>query len=350
VGGVSGGHRADAERRPDVTPDVTVSIVNHSNRAAVLAGLAVLLHEPDRRAAVEVVVVDNASDDGSVEAVQARHPDVRVLARPERHGFGANHNAALVEARGGYVLLLNDDTVVCPGTIDRLVGYLDAHPAVALVGPRVVDERGATQRTAWPLPSTTVDVLQALTLHRLPATQSRGRRPRRVGWVMGACLMGRVPALCAVGGFDEGFYMYSEEVDLCARLARAGWETHWVPDAVVVHEGQRSTGATSRPRAVEMARSRRRYWRTHSTAAAGAVSRLAVTAEFVVLAVGAALTRRPWRPFLWQAVGCWTDPGGPGLRERAAEWNEAARREAAPNEAARRVVAGDEAAGRDAPH
>ena len=302
-------------------PDVTVSIVNHGNRDAVLRSLEALRDDDGRRSQLEVVVVDNASEDGSVDAVRATHPGVRVVANAHRLGFGANHNRAVAAAHGRHLLLLNDDTVVPAGTIDRLVAYLDRHAHVGVVAPRVVDATGATHDSAWALPSVGVDLLQAATLHRLPAPQSRGVVARRVGWAMGCCLLVRASAFRAAAGFDEGFYMYSEEIDLCARLAAAGWETHWLPSAAVVHEGQRSTGAASPERAVEMARSRRRYWRRHLPAAAVLPVRLAVTAEFLALAAAAAVARRPWPPFLRQARGCWTDAGRPGLRERAWAWN-----------------------------
>jgi len=234
-------------------PDVTVSIVNHGNRDAVLRGLEALGGDRTRQVRIEVTVVDNASDDGSAAAIRAAHPDVRVVANTARLGFGANHNRAAALARGRHLLLLNDDTVVPAGTIDELSRYLDTHPTVGVAGPRVVDRAGTTRGSAWALPSPLIDLLGALTLQRLPPPHSRGVRPRRVGWAMGCCLMVRGAAFRAAGGFDEGFYMYSEEIDLSARLAAAGWETHWLPSVSVVHAGQASTGEASPERAVEMA-------------------------------------------------------------------------------------------------
>lgn len=302
-------------------PDVIVSIVNHGNRDAVLRGLEILEQDRDRRARLQLVVVDNASEDGSAAAVRAAFPDVRVVENRLRAGFGANHNRAAAHARGRHLLLLNDDTVVPAGTVDLLVDYLDEHDGVSVVGPQVLDGAGRPQDSAWALPSVAVELAQAATLHRRPAPQSRGTTARRVGWAMGCCLLVRGSAFRAAGGFDEGYYMYSEETDLCARLAATGLETHWLPEATVVHEGQASTGSASPARAVEMARSRRRYWSRHLPAAAVPVVRLAVTGEFLALAGAAAVARRPWRPFLWQARGCWTDAGRPGLRERAWAWN-----------------------------
>jgi hypothetical protein len=312
-------------------PDVTVSIVNHGNRAAVLRGLRALRDDTSRTARIEVVVVDNASEDGSAAAIRAEHPEADLIENRFRAGFGANHDRAAARAAGRHLLLLNDDTVVLPGAIDGLVDHLDHHPSAGIVAPRVVDAAGRPRDSAWALPSARVDLLGALTLQRRPRPQSRGGGPRAVGWAMGCCLLVRADAFRAVGGFDEGFYMYSEEIDLCARLAARGLETHWLPSVAVVHEGQASTGESSPERAVEMARSRRRYWRLHLPRAAVLPVRLAVTAEFLVLAGAAAATGRPWRSFVRQARGCWTDAGRPGLRERAWAWN--ARQAAAPRRA-----------------
>ena len=133
---------------------------------------------------------------------------------------------------------------------------------------------------------------------------------------MGCALLARRDAVRAAGGFDEGYFMYSEEVDLLVRLGA----THWVPEAEVVHEGQASTG-DSPERAIEMARSRRRYQRVHYSRGGRAAARVGICAQFALLALAARLRGRPARPFWLQAVGAWREPGGPGLRERAAAFN-----------------------------
>jgi GT2 family glycosyltransferase len=137
---------------------------------------------------------------------------------------------------------------------------------------------------------------------------------------MGCALMVRRDAVRAVGGFDEGYFMYSEEVDLSLRLARAGGATHWVPEAEVAHEGQASTG-DSPERAIEMARSRRRYQDRHYSRAGRQVARLAIGVQFALLALAARVRRRGAQAFWLQAVGAWREPGLPGLRERAEAFN-----------------------------
>ena len=303
-------------------PDVTVSIVNHESRDDVLGALRALSDDATRGRSLQVIVVDNASRDGSVEAFEAASAGVEVIARRTRAGYGANHNLALAQAEGAYVLFLNDDAVVRPGAIDAMAAYLDAHPEVAVAAPTLVRSDGTRQVSLWPTPTARADVLAALRLGRGRPAALDGERPQPVGWAMGCALLVRRDAARAAGGFDEGYFMYSEEVDLCVRLAAAGGATHWVPEAEVVHDGQGTTG-DSPERAVEMARSRRRYQRRHYSPAGRLAARAGICAQFAALALAALLRRRPARPFALQAVGAWREPGPPGLRERAEAFNRA---------------------------
>lgn len=309
---------------PDHSPrvDVTVSIVNHENRDGVIACLESLEADTGRRASVQVIVLDNASEDGSASSIHDAFPSVEIIERSRRDGFGANHNLALGHATGRYVLLLNDDTVVQPGALDVLVRYLDEHPFVALAAPRVVDRAGRTQPSAWRQPTPILDVITAVSLGTRPRPLSDGAGPREVGWALGCALFARRSSLLAVGGFDESYFMYCEEIDLARRLMETGLRTHWLPAATVVHEGQVSTGGhASRARAVEMARSRRWFWQRHYSPPGRILAKIALSFEFVLLAVASIVRGREWRPFLIQALESWVDTARPGLREQAARWN-----------------------------
>ena len=220
------------------------------------------------------------------------------------------------------MLFLNDDARVRPGAIDAMAAHLDAHPGVAVAAPTLVRSDGTRQVSLWPTPTARADVLAALRLGRGRPAVLDGERPQPVGWAMGCALLVRRDAARAAGGFDEGYFMYSEEVDLCVRLAAAGGATHWVPEAEVVHDGQGTTG-DSPERAVEMARSRRRYQRRHYSRAGRLAARAGICAQFAALALAALLRRRPVRPFALQVVGAWREPGAPGLRERAEAFNRA---------------------------
>jgi N-acetylglucosaminyl-diphospho-decaprenol L-rhamnosyltransferase len=297
--------------------DVTISIVNHENRDAVLDSLGALTADAERRAEVEIIVVDNASQDGSVEAIRGAFPDVEVIARTHRAGYGGNHNVALRRARGRYVLLLNDDVQADPGAIDALCDHLDAHPDVSVAAPAVRTPQGTPEPTLWPRPSLRVDLRGALHFGRPPMAPAGGP----IGWATGCALMVRRDAVMALGGFDEAFFMYSEEIDLCTRVLDAGHRIVHVPEAAVVHQGQVSTGAHSPERAVEMARARRRYWSRHYRPTARLAARVIVGLQFVALAVAAAARGRAARPLLLQAAIRFRDLDRPGLRERAEAFN-----------------------------
>jgi len=318
-----------------VAPDLTVSIVNASRRDTLLPLLASLEGED-----ADVVVLDNASGDGSVEAVRERFPGVRVIEQPFRAGFGANHNRVIRETEGRYVLLLSHDAEPEPGAVRTLVAFADAHPRAGAVAPRLRFPDGRVQASAWRFPTPAVAALGTLTLARAGVVQSRGEAPRRVDWAMGAALILRREALDDAGLFDERYFMYSEETDLCLRLARAAWETWFVPAAVVVHHDSALRAELPRERIAEEWRSRHRYWRTHHSAAGARVAAALTGAQYAARAGIAAAVRRA-RPDAYDpsfparmrlhARSAWRGPQGPGLRERVDEWNRAhAARESEP--------------------
>ena len=176
------------------------------------------------------------------------------------------------------MLILNEDTIVEPGTVDRLVAELDARPSAGAVAPRIVFPDGRRQASAWRFPSPLGCGVAALTLGQAGVDQSAGDAPRRVDWATGCALLVRRAALERVGTFDEGFFMYVEETDLCRRLADGGWDLHLVPDVRVQHHLKQSTSGAFERRVREIWRSRRRYWAKHHSplgarAARGAAGR-----------------------------------------------------------------------------
>jgi GT2 family glycosyltransferase len=302
--------------------DVSISIVNTSSRELLLACLESL-----RGVDAEIVVLDNASDDGSVEAVHERFPDVRVIAQPHRAGFGANHNTVIRATSGRYVYVLNEDTTSAEWGLDRIVAHLDANPRVAALGPRLVYPDGRDQDSAWRFPTPWIALLGLLTLGKAGVKQSGGGNTRDVDWVMGAAIMLRREALEQVGPFDERFFIYSEETDLCRRLADAGWRTQYMPTVTVVHhESQFSAGIPER-RINEMWRSRHGYWQKHHTPTGARVAALATGAQYAVRAALAALARRGDPSFAARMRLHARDSievRGPGLRELADAWNRGA--------------------------
>src|ERR687888_408043 len=222
-------------RYPLAVPDVTVSIIAGAD-AGLLHGCLDSLAGAARTTGIETIVVDNASPD----PIAAR-PGVEVIRNEFRRGFGANHNAALERAGGRYALILNDDTVLDPGAIDRLRAFMDQNPVVGVAGPRLRYPGGGIQPSAFHFPTPARVALTALTLQRLGWDMSRGESIRRVDWVHGAAMMVRMDAFREAGGLDERFYMYLEDVDVCRRLRERGWEVAFFPRAAIVHYENSST-------------------------------------------------------------------------------------------------------------
>jgi GT2 family glycosyltransferase len=294
--------------------DLSVSIVNTNSRELLLACLETLPRGAD------VVVLDNASEDGSASAVRERFPDLRVIAQAHRAGFGANHNTVIRATDGRYVYVLNEDTTADDWAFERIVAYLDANPRVAALGPRLVYPDGRLQDSAWRFPTPLVSTVGLLTVGKLGVKQSHGQAPRPVDWVMGAALVLRREALDEVGLFDEEFFLYSEEVDLQVRLRKAGWEVDYFPEATVVHHESQFSAEIPERRINEMWRSRHRYWHKHHGAVGARVAALATGGQYAVRAAVAPLARRSPRRMLLHARDSWR-VSGPGLRELADEWN-----------------------------
>ncbi len=311
-------------------PDVTISIVNHGGRETLLPLLASLERDLGGPLEVETVVLDNASEDGSVDAVRERFPWARVIAQGHRAGFGANHNTIVRATSGRWVYLLSHDAEVVPGGLARLVAYGDALPAVGAVAPRIRYPDGRPQPSAWRFPSPLAAALAAPTLSRVGIVQSVGNEARRVDWAMAAALLLRREALERAGLFDEGFFMYSEETDLLRRLADAGYETHFLPSVTVLHHESTLRGALACERIAEEWRSRRRYWRKHHSRPGGRVAAALTGAQFAVRALVASAANRvrpgaydrsfPTRMRL-HARHAFRGDGAPGLREGAERWN-----------------------------
>jgi GT2 family glycosyltransferase len=207
--------------------------------------------------AYEIVVVDNASSDGSVGWLGSDDPKaalagatLRVIANRENVGYGRANNQAIAESQASLVLLLNADTEVRPGALDTLVATLGAHPRAAACGPRLLNTDGSLQPSVWPNPPTPWEIIVAgLGLWRLVPPRARGEwllgrhwdhaRRRIVPGLFGAALLVRRPVFSRVGGFDERFHMYGEDDEWCLRVRRAGWRLLFEPSAVVVHHGGR---------------------------------------------------------------------------------------------------------------
>jgi len=302
--------------------DISVSIVNTNNRQLLLSCLESLHASMTPEIGVEIVVLDNASEDRSAEAVRERFPGVRLLAQRFRAGFGANHNTVIRATNGRYVFVLNEDTTSDDWGFARLLAEMDAYPRTAALGPRLVYPDGRHQGSAWRFPTPLVSLVGLPTLGKVGIDQSKGKRPRAVDWVVGAALLLRREALDSVGLFDEGFFIYFEEVDLCLRLRRAGWEVRYLPTVSVVHHESQFSADIPERRINEMWRGRHRYWRKHHSAAGTRIAALATGGQyFGAAALGLLRRDRAYRASMrLHARNAWR-VGSPGLRELADEWN-----------------------------
>ena len=257
--------------------DVSVVIVSYESRELLARCLASLAADPGRRSSTEVIVVDQASSDGTAAWLAAEHPDVRLVALPENSGFGAGNNRGAAVAEGRWLLLLNSDAFVRPGAIDELVRFAEARPEIGAAGPRLLWPDGRLQRSCRRFPTVFRLATEFLYLRKL-APRSRilngfycgefaHDEARRVDWVTGACVLVRRELYERLGGFDEAFFLYSEEVDLLYRAARLGAETWYDPAAEVVHVWGATAGRASALTLEEQARSHVRYFCKHASAA-----------------------------------------------------------------------------------
>ncbi|HUP18308.1 MAG TPA: glycosyltransferase family 2 protein [Acidimicrobiia bacterium] len=245
-------------------PSVSVSIVNHSSRDLLRACLESLRHYPYTFGEMEVVVLDNASTDGSVEMLENDFADVVVLAERERRGFGANQNRAVRTCRGDLVFIFNPDAVVHEHTIDRLVSALAWDERVAVAGGPIVNaDHTFRQDRPHPFPTPFSPLAKAFGLQRLWARRRIGQAVIDDGWPSGgACLIER-RAFVEVGGFDEDFFMYSEDVDLFARLVAQGRLVAWVDDAIVTHPYRDEPAPLAARREAEIVHAELQYMRKH---------------------------------------------------------------------------------------
>jgi GT2 family glycosyltransferase len=304
-----------AETTHEGVVDVSVVIVSWNVRE-LLRGCLESLRHAETAPSLQIIVVDNASDDGSQEAVQTGFPQVELVACQANLGFSRASNLGLRLAKGRYILFLNPDTVLHTDALNRLAALLDTNHDVDLVGPKIVSPDGTPQWIAARRPPSAAQLsFQALYLHRLPMIGPRLlnrmtfqydlNKSQEVEAISGAAMFGRRSAVEAVGGFDESFLFTGEDMDLCERMRIAGSKIFYLPEATVVHYGgQSSARAWGRTGAMGVLSTERYLTRAHGRAR-GLMFRLIV--QFVqmpimlLVGVGKALFRR-------------TGPGG--LRQR----------------------------------
>jgi GT2 family glycosyltransferase len=299
--------------------EVSFCIVNTEQRDLLVRCLDAVARECEAVPfETEVLVLDNASGDGSAEAA-ARHPAApELICRERRTGKAENDTTLLQRAHGRYCLLLNEDAELRPGATAALHAALEARPDAGAAGALILDPAGVHQPSAWRFPGLRTALVGALFLHRRLTVQSRGSETRAVDWAQSAALLVRREAAAAVEWLDPAFFVYSDEVDFLKRLSDSGWKTLYVPGAVAVHHEQLSTGAVPERRIVELSRNRDRYMRKHHSAPAALAVRALTAWTYAVRALAAVVLPGHDPRRYWRHVTATLMPGrGEGLRERA---------------------------------
>lgn len=303
--------------------EISFCVVNTELRELLLRCLdAIAREQATLGAESEVLVLDNASNDGSAGAAR-RHPaTTEVIALERRRGKGENDSTLLQRARGRYCLLLNEDSELLPGATRHLRDALDADPRAGAAGAGLQRPDGRQQPSAWRFPTPLTALVGALFLHRRYTVQSNGDEVREVDWAQSAALLVRREAAEQIGWFDPAFFVYSDEVDFCKRLRDAGWHTLYVPQAVAIHHEQLSTGKVPERRIVELSRNRDRYMRKHHSRAAAWAVRLLTAFTYALRSAAAVMLPGHDPRRYWRHVTATLRPAqGEGLREAASEHN-----------------------------
>jgi GT2 family glycosyltransferase len=248
---------ARVNRDAEATDGVDVSIIIVSwNVREFLRGCIESIKATRNDASVQILVIDNASSDGSAEMIRSEFPEVALIASDSNLGFGPANNVCLGHARGRYVFFLNPDTVLRESALTQMIEFLDCNSGFAVVGPRLIDPDGTVQREcARTLPTVTLMLFGALYLHRLPYVGRRLNdrlvspydlgKSQEVEAISGAAMLARKELIEKLHGFDETFLYTAEDMDLCLRLRRSGGRIFYLADADVVHFGRQSSALAS---------------------------------------------------------------------------------------------------------
>jgi N-acetylglucosaminyl-diphospho-decaprenol L-rhamnosyltransferase len=308
--------------------ELSYCVVNTNGRDLLLECLRSIHKTHPDGTEHEILVLDNASDDGSAEAVEAEFPEVRVIRRNRRAGLAANNSQIMGEARGDFCLLLNEDSELLGGAVRELLDALGTDRGAAVAGAQLVDPDGQPIPCAWRFPSLETALAQALLLHRRLVTQSHGGDgpPREVGWIQSCTMLIRREVADAVGYLDTDFFVYSEEVDFQKRMHDAGWRILHVPRARAIHHEQLATDRSpgGRRRIVQFHRGRDLYMRKHHARPVVLLSRVLWSASYVPRAIAAIFMRGQDPGTYWLHARQALRPNrGEGMREAAEAYNAA---------------------------
>lgn len=267
--------------------DVSILIVNWNARDLLrkcLDRVQTTIHQ----ASYEIIIIDNASTDGSQDLVKNDFPNARLIENTENVGFARANNQGIVISKGRYILLLNSDAFLEEGAVDQMVQAADSHPEAAFIGCKLLNQDGTLQASWARFPTLWSEALGQNFRDRALVDSRIGLY--EVDSVGGACLLARVAAVQAVGSLDENFFMYSEEIDWCYRMMQAGWKILYLESAVAVHLGGGSASRASDTQLIRLYESKIQFFRKHYGRWQAALLRLVL-----ILVNSIALARRSLR-------------------------------------------------------
>jgi hypothetical protein len=249
---------------------VTVVLVSFNTREITVQSIAKLIENCNL--SLEIIVVDNASTDDTVETLRSKFPTVKVIQNQQNVGFGVANNQGFAIASGDYVLLLNTDAFILSGCIEQLVATIQSDSKIGVVGPKILNEDGSIQPSVHPFPGPLRAILEYWWLERLfrPGTTFGTYREwsyaqqADVPWLIGACMLVRKSVIAETDGFSSDFFMYSEETDWQKRIRDNGWRIVFTPNAECIHLGGASGGIADAKVRSEFFRSQDIYLKKHS--------------------------------------------------------------------------------------
>lgn len=250
--------------------DLSIIIVTWNVADYIVACLASIYRNINSRYEYEIIIVDSASQDNSVELIQSQYPDVKLMEKSENIGYTQGNNIGLEQAKGKYLILLNPDTEILDNALNKMIDYLETHPDVGMIGPHTYNTDGTTQSTRRKFPTKALAFFESTWLQQFaPKTMldnfylndqpNDGIFP--VDWVQGSALMLRREVFEQIGGLDTGYVMYFEELDWCKRASAENWKCIYLGSAEIIHHGGKSSEQVNIQKHIYFQESKLRYYR-----------------------------------------------------------------------------------------
>ena len=281
--------------RDEKLPELSIIIVSFNDKSHLEACLS-SVEENAQEMDFEIIIVDNNSSDGSQEFIRQNYPQIKLITNDDNAGFAIALNRGLRESRGEFFLFLNTDTVICPNALSLLLEELKNNPRIGAIGPALLKGEDAYQVSFGRKVSFVSEIFQKFFLNpfyrlRLKSIQKR----KEVGWLSAACFMTRREVVEDAGLFDENFFLYFEDIDLCYRIRLRGWSLLFFPQAKVFHKGATSTGQDKVRSRFEYRRSQLYFYQKHNSKVSFLLLRLYLVLNFGIIRLWGFLKGKEYR-------------------------------------------------------